>query len=53
MPRESLVRQTSHIMGYDRTGAHVQKRVNSAIDLLLRSGRVFESNNQIKLTKNE
>lgn len=51
MPRDSLIRETARLMGYERAGINVQDRINEAIDFLLREGKVSESGSQIVLNK--
>lgn len=48
MPRDSLIRETARIMGYERAGINVQDRINEAIDFLLREKKVSISGSQIK-----
>lgn len=51
MSRDILIKETARIMGYKRTGPDVQERVNESIELLLKEGRIGESDNQIVLIK--
>lgn len=51
MSRDILIRETARIMGYKRTGSDVQERINKSIELLLKEGKIGESDNQIVLIK--
>jgi len=52
-PRDILIKETARIMGYDRTGVNVEKRINKAVGLLIKEGKAYELNNQIVLAKKE
>jgi very-short-patch-repair endonuclease len=47
--RDSLLKTTARIFGYDRSGAKVEARISDAIDLLLASGRFGSYGEQITL----
>ncbi len=51
LPRESLVRETARVMGYDRTGDNVRGRIETAIDWLLAEGKVAVYGGQVVLAK--
>jgi hypothetical protein len=51
LPRESLVRETARVMGYDRTGDNVKGRIESAMDWLLAEGKIAVYGGQVVLAK--
>jgi very-short-patch-repair endonuclease len=47
--RESLIKTTARALGYDRTGAKVERRISEAIERLFKEGRFITYGDQVVL----
>lgn len=52
LPKTELIRETSKILGYARTGSNLEAAMSSGIDYAVFKGYCFNSNDRIVLTEN-
>jgi len=50
-PRSDLIRETSRLFGFQRTGRLLEERMSAGVDLLVESGRASEANGVVTLTR--